>query len=231
MCFSPEVSFGSAVALVAVGAYCWHTARRQCPRLWPVALVPGLFGLQQATEGLVWLGLNTGNSQLSQAAARIYLFFALAFWPICFSVAAALIEPPGWRRKWLFAGAGLSTVWFWVVYLPIALDPNGLSVRISHHSIRYDNAWTDNGWSNPVTRWVVRLGYGVTVAVPLALTSAKRVVFVPAAVALSSALVAALLYDHAYTSVWCLYAAVLSVGLAWGISRTKEQGNPIRVTS
>ena len=79
MCFSPEASFASAAVLVPFGTYTLRLAARTAPRLWPLALVPCVFGLQQACEGVVWLGLESGDDRLTRPAARAYLFFALAF--------------------------------------------------------------------------------------------------------------------------------------------------------
>src|SRR5262249_52495325 len=101
MCFSAEVSFGSAATLIAAGAWCLRTAYRRAPWFWPLAIVPCLFGVQQASEGLVWMGLHRRADGLVQVAAGVYLFFALAFWPTWFSVAASAMESKPGRRRFL----------------------------------------------------------------------------------------------------------------------------------
>ena len=72
----------------------------------------------------------------------------------------------------------------------------------------------------PEGRWLVRGLYVLTVAVPLALTSARPVLLLQAGLGLASAGVAAVVYDHAFTSVWCLFSAVLSASIAWAIRTT-----------
>ncbi len=215
MCFSPEVSFASAAMLIPTGMFALWTAARKCPRLWPLAIVPCVFGVQQACEGVVWLGLHCGDSRLSSAAARIYLFFALAFWPIWFSASAAIIEPTATRRRFLTIWAVLSTAWFWLAYYPVMANPSGAMPCIHHHSIRYGHA--DMLGVEPLGRWAIRLLYLATIAVPLLATSLWRTLLVPAALGVISAGAATLAYDHAFTSVWCLFAGVLSASLLYTI--------------
>ena len=58
MCFSPEVSFAVGGALIPAGAYCLRATWSVAPRLLPLAAMPALYGVQQAAEGFVWLGLE-----------------------------------------------------------------------------------------------------------------------------------------------------------------------------
>lgn len=215
MCFSPEVSFASAAVLVPTGVYCLRTAARRAPRLWPLAVTPCVFGVQQAWEGLVWLGLNSGDEPLTSAAGRVYLFFALAFWPFWFSAGTALIETDPVRRRWLTVCAVLSTVWFWYVYLPVLTTPDGAASRVDHHSIRY--AHPDAGGGIPFGPWGFRVAYLVTAAVPVLVSSSKRLLLPILALAFVTAGVAVLLNDHTFVSVWCLFAAVLSVVIVYTI--------------
>ncbi len=213
MCFSPEVSFGAAAVLFPTGVYCLHTAARRCPRLWAMALVPCVFGVQQAVEGVVWIGLHSGDHPLTTAAARVYLFFALAFWPIWFPLAAVLAEPPGRRRAFLAAWAAVSLGWL-AVYLPALTGSDGRAAHVCHHSVRYE--YPDAAFPESAG-WVFRGVYLIFASAPLLIGSARRVLAVPVALGVAAAGVAAVLYDHAYTSVWCLFAAVLSASLAWAL--------------
>ena len=212
MCFSPEVSFGSAAALIPTGMYGVWAAARNAPRLWPLAIVPAVFGFQQACEGFVWLGQQYGDTGLQVLAGRAYLFFALAFWPFWFCAGTALIEPDRARRRLLTAVAALSTAWFWFAYLPVLGDPAAAGSCVCKNSIRYAHP---DALLGP---WGMRVAYLVSAAVPVFTSSLRRVLAVPLALAAGSAAVAAAVYDHAYTSVWCLFAAVLSVSLGYVIS-------------
>lgn len=217
MCFSPEASFGAAVVLFPTGVYCLRAALRRRPRLWAVAVVPCVFGLQQAIEGFVWLGLDAGYEPLVRIAARAYLFFAQAFWPIWFCLAAAVAEPPGRRRRFLTAWATLSLGWL-VCYLPVLTNLDERTAHVCHHSIRYD--YPDGWLDSPAELWAVRGLYLISATVPYLVYSSRRVTAVPVALCVAAAGVAAVLYDHAFTSVWCLFAAVLSASLAWAFHQS-----------
>lgn len=56
MCYSATASFASAAVIGAVGAATLTQVRRR--REIPFAALPLLFAVHQATEGLVWLGLE-----------------------------------------------------------------------------------------------------------------------------------------------------------------------------
>ena len=88
MCFSAEASFGAAALLVPSGAYCLRSAVRKMPRWLPLAAVPLVFGIQQCSEGLVWVGLGRDDAALTREASLVYLFFALTFWP-CWAIATS----------------------------------------------------------------------------------------------------------------------------------------------
>jgi hypothetical protein len=218
MCFSAETSFGSAATLIAAGAWCVRTANRRAPWFRPLAVVPCLFGAQQVAEGLVWVGLHRRAPGLVQVSAGVYLFFALAFWPTWFSVAALLIEPEPGRRRFLAVWAALSTAWFVVVFLPLLGDFGPPGAREVNHSIRYDYADAGGRWQEPLGRWAQRLLYCLTSAVPLLATSARRLLLVPVGSSVLSAAVAACLFDYAFTSVWCLWSAVASLALMHAVS-------------
>jgi hypothetical protein len=161
----------------------------------------------------VWLGLRYDDAQLKTVAARAYLFFALAFWPFWFSLSAVLIEPERARRRALTVAAALSTGWFWFMYLPVLGDPAAASSCVCGHSVRY--AHSDDGLLGTSG---VRLAYLLSAAVPVVISSFRGVLILPLVLGVVSAGATVTLYDHAFTSVWCLFAAVLSAALIYTIS-------------
>jgi hypothetical protein len=212
MCFSAEASFGAAAVLLPAGAYCVAQAVRKDRRLVPLALVPAAFAAQQVAEGFVWRALDAGDPAGARAPALAFLFVAMIGWPVWngFAAVCANTDPPAKSAiRLLFV---LSLAWAWV-YGPVFRDPDTyLSVGVSHHSIRY-------GYSNlpvygflPV--WGVRGLYLVSVAVPWALAWHRHAhVRVLGLLFALSILVTQVAYAHAFASVWCFFAALVSAYL------------------
>ena len=218
MCFSAEASFASGAVLVATGGMATAFSLRR--RDWgfvPFALIPVAFGVQQLTEGVVWLGLHEGRADLIRPAALAFLFFALAWWPVWMPLAVSL-SSRGWVRGLALAFLAIGGVLAALLAGPVLADPDRyLIVRVIEHHIRYD---IDNV---PVFQALpkdpVKFVYLLAVAIPLLAHSDRRVkVF---AVLLSTAAVLTkLLADYAFTSVWCFFAALLAAYLAWAARRT-----------
>jgi hypothetical protein len=208
MCFSAEASFAVGGALVPAGLYCVRTAWVKNASLIPVAVIPLACATQQIAEGFVWLGLHTGDAARVRAGSLVFLFFALAFWPFWYAFLSAVLETrPGWR--WLFAAfAALTTAWFWVLFYPLAAGPESLlSVEIVHHSILY--SYPDLAVYRYVPRIVLRVLYLLSVVVPM-LFGQRLFGWVPGAVILASVILAGALFNYAFISVWCFFAAVLT---------------------
>src|SRR5438445_8313 len=115
MCFSAEASFAAAGALIPAGMYCVYSAGRKAPRTLLVALVPIAFGVHQAMEGCVWLGLRHGDASAVQVWSAVYLFFAVAFWPIWIPLSLAVAEQRVRRRLILAFFAAVGLVWLGVI--------------------------------------------------------------------------------------------------------------------
>ena len=111
MCYSAEASFGSGALLLVAGAWSLRTAVRKSPWMWPFAVVPVLFGVQQCTEGFVWLGIHGEKPWLVEVASRVYLLFAIAFWPFWYSFAAWKTEVNPRQKGFLGFWMGLSLMW------------------------------------------------------------------------------------------------------------------------
>lgn len=211
MCFSPEASFAVGAALVPTAAYCLRSAWVKNPRLIPIAIGPAAFAAQQFAEGVVWLGLHHGDEAQVQAGARVFLFFALAFWPFLLPLLTAVLETRPGRRRLFAALTVLSVGWFWALYYPILVDPESfLTVRVVHHSIVY--SYPDLAVYRYVPRPALRALYLVFTVGPMV---AGPNVFgrLPGLMLAVSVLVAGAVFDYAFISVWCFFAAALSLYL------------------
>ena len=216
MCFSSSASFVVAAALLPLGvASVRYCQRHQRSDLLPLALSPLFFSTQQALEGVVWLGLAPdGAGGLVHPAALAYLFFAYAFWLAWFPWCVLRLnrqEPPGLRRRLLqillmlglLLGAGL--------WLPLLLNGSVLQPAVVHGSLNYTTTLLANGWINLGFGSSV---YGLLITAPLLLSGSGRLRWFAGGI-LGAFLITHLAYDYAFTSVWCIFSAVLSGSLPW----------------
>lgn len=228
MCFSATASFSSAAILVPLGittvARSWRDHR---PELLPLALMPVGFGLQQALEGVVWLGLNHGPAaQLLKGGALAYLFFAMTFWPIWIPYLALRLWPQHWHKHArqllkILQGVGLLLgIWLW---LPLLLQPTRIEPVVVKGSIDYGlTLLMSDGLADSI-----RYLYAAVVAIPLLLLPYPWLRTFGVAL-LASGLVAELAYRQAFVSVWCYFSALLSVLIVWIVhtNKIRTRGRP-----
>ena len=198
MCFSATASFVAGTSLIAVGGL---TVRKsEGGRELPLALVPVLFGVQQITEGAVWVSLGHDLPSVQSWATYIYSMFSHVVWPILIPFAILLIEHVRWRKKALggFVALGLS-VGLYLLYF-IARFP--VTARVNHHSILYDSPHFFTA--------VVMVVYLSATCVS-GLFSSHWCIRVFGSLAFILAVIAALVAITTFVSVWCFYAAVLSL--------------------
>ncbi len=216
MCFSSSASFVVAALLFPLGvdAVRYGLDQRRGDLL-PLALTPLFFSIQQALEGLVWLGLDRGESDwLVHPAALSYLFFAYAFWlawlPWC-ALRLNLHAPPPLRRRILQGLLVLGLLGGVGLWLPLLLDGSLIQPAVVNGSLDYNIRLLADGWIN--------LGLGSTaymliISAPFLLSSSGRLRWFGAGI-LTAFLVTHLAYGYAFTSVWCFFSALLSASLYW----------------
>lgn len=214
MCVSAEASFGLAAILAPVGVYCVKVAVERDPAVVPLALIPLLFGVQQIAEGFVWVGIGQANPALMQTAAFIFLFFALAFWPFWIPLSTVFLESR--NRVKIFLGVisatGLLGGLFY--YLPLMLNPEVVVINVIHHSIRYDITLPPVLELLPEPAW--HLCYLAVVTLPLMIVARNRRGLLAFSIALVfSAMIGHAYFWYAFASVWCFFAAILSLILSY----------------
>lgn len=222
MCFSADASLTAGCLLMPAGGYCVVAAVRKDRRYIPLAVVPLLFGVQQVCEAGVWLGLENGDTGLVEAAALGFLFFALAVWPGWIPLAAAAVEPRPGRRRLFFALAALGATLGLACYAPVAAHyEEWLTVGIAGHSVRYNFARVPTVEAVASSVWQV--GYLAVVCTPLLMSREHRLRAFGLSVAVS-AVIAHLAFRYAFASVWCFFAALLSVHLCYVLHRLPGSG-------
>ena len=198
MCFSATASFTAGAALSAVGGLTVHKSQGKIEL--PLALVPLLFGIQQLTEGVVWISLIHDLPALKTVATYVYSMFSHVLWPIFVPFAILLVETSRWRRQALgvFQALGLAVglyLLYFLVRFPVAAHVHG-------RSITYDSPHF----------YII----GVIVIYLLAtcvsgLFSTHRCINAFGVLAFILAVVAYQVSVATFVSVWCFYAAILSL--------------------
>jgi hypothetical protein len=222
MCFSADASAGAAAALLPVGGYCLATAWRKNRAYLPLAAVPLLFGLQQLCEARVWDALDRGDPGMARGPSLMFLFFALALWPVWVPLAVVAIEPPGRTRFALSALAACGFAIGLVYSMPVVAN-DGLSPAVVGHSIRYDFS------AVPATRsdwwWVWPALYLAAVCLPPLVSRNRHLRPLGGALILAAAVTYAL-FAGGFASVWCFFATVLSLYLALILHQLPERVSP-----
>lgn len=197
MCFSATASFTAGAALVAVGCVTAHRSQGRAEL--PLALVPLLFGVQQISEGVLWLTLTRDLPGLQLWATNVFSFFSHAFWPIFVPFAILLVETDRRRRQALMVFVGLGLVVG--LYLLVFLVREPLTASVQGRSIVYDSAHFYLG--------AVLVLYLLATCVS-GLFSSHRCINAFGVLAFVLAVAAYLVSARTFVSVWCLFAAVLS---------------------
>lgn len=202
MCFSASASFIAGAVLLTVGAATVRRASTRAER--PYAMIPVLFGIQQLLEGALWLTFPDRAPALNTWLTHAYSFFSHVLWPIYVPLAALALEPARWRRRTLraiaLAGAAVG------VYLLAMLIRLPITARVTGQHILYDS---------PHFYVLATMAlYLVGTCASLMFSSHRRVVAFGIA-AFASAVAAYAFYATWFISVWCFFAALLSVIVAW----------------
>ena len=207
MCFSPTASFTSAAIIGTIGVATLRHVRE--PRTFLFAATPILFALHQFTEGLVWLGLQGRIGPIGRDhLAFLFTLYAQGLLPFLMPLAVALMEPAGWRRKLIIGLTAIGAVAAsWDAYGLIFLPSR---VFVDHHSIAYRNEMTG---SLPISLLYILASCGAL------LLSSFRVVRWYGVANVIALTIVEIVREQAFASVWCFYAALMSVILYWQFSR------------
>jgi hypothetical protein len=226
MCFSASVSYSSSVVLVATGLYAVRQSGRLTAPYWMWAAVPVLFGIQQAFEGRVWQLLGAGDSLAAVPYAQGFHFFSHFLWLWWFGLSAYFVEPGKFRKRIIGACTLFGVFAGTLVYAVILSHPEWMLVSVREHSVVYKFSVP---YRDSIHLPITPAGlYALTVLVPLFFSSHKHVKIFGGLVVLSS-LLASEIYGYAYVSVWCFFAALLSLYLVYMIQYFVAGSKPVRV--
>jgi hypothetical protein len=198
MCFSAPASFTAGTVLLIVGAATVRRARTGLEL--PYAWIPVLFGIQQLLEGALWLTFLDRAPLLNTVLTHAYSFFSHVLWPVYVPLAGLALETVPWRRRALigFALAGSAVG----LYLLATLFTLPILATVTGGHIVYES---------PHFYALAAMSlYLLGTCASLMFSSHARVVALGVA-AFASAVAAYAFYATWFISVWCFFAAVLSV--------------------
>jgi hypothetical protein len=209
MCFSATADFTSSVVLGAVGVATLREVKDRRELL--LAAMPGLFAIHEFIEGFVWLGLDgTLSPQVAHNAGAAFVLYAQGILPFLLPLSVFLIEPTKRQRRrmlgFVILGGLLS------LYLAWGLIAYPLQISDQSHSVVYVNVITNTT--------LVAVLYVIATCGSLFFSGFGQLVEL-GWFNLVGLIVVSLVKRYAFTSVWCAYAAVVSVIIYFFFRRTR----------
>jgi hypothetical protein len=198
MCFSLTADLSAGIALIPVAVLSLREVKHRRELLF--ALLPTVFAVHQLIEAAIWAGQDGDiSTEAAHLAVFAYLFIALPLLPTLFPLSVLLLEPPGARLRvapFVVLGGVVST------YLALAVFTHPIGVTPHPHCLAYQTG------VQHIVVWSVL--YVVAIVGPALMSGYPSIVAFGVLNLVGLILVAAL-YVQAFASLWCIYAAVMSV--------------------
>jgi hypothetical protein len=214
VCFSAEADFvsGAVIGVVGVATLAKVEHRRELA----LGVVPLALALHQVVEGFVWLGLDDKlTNSSSDLTVHVYVAFAWVVLPILLPLAILLVEPSVRRRRvmtgFVVLGAAVG------LYLLSAMLDGNVTAHVAEHTIQYGGAGEYAG--------LATFFYVVATCGPPLLSSYRAIVWFGAANVVAVLTIAYVQADG-LTSLWCAWAAVVSVLVYLQFSNWRRSGEP-----
>jgi len=199
MCFSATASFITGGCLTVLGTLMVRRINKRSEL--PFAAIPLLFGIQQLVEGLLWIAIDHEMLLLKTITTYLFTMFSHLLWPAYVPYAIAMMEnsKDGWRHKLMWAFRAIGIVVALHLMVQVAIQP--LTAVVDTHIIYLSPFFY---------AWPMMLLY-VTATCIVSLFSSHVWIRLFGLMVLISFVVCYLLYTQALFSVWCFFAAILSL--------------------
>lgn len=211
MCFSATASFAAGVVLSAAGVATQRKVRKPSQRLF--AAIPLLFGFQQFTEGMLWVTLrSSGYDWLQNAATYIFLMTALVILPVMIPVSMWFMEEVKNRKRILailMVTGGILSLFYAFCLISYNVTP-----RINGFHIQYIDEFPQT------LEWIASLFYPAATVAPFFASSVRRMWLLGILIAVAW-LVTGIFFKGYLISVWCFFAALISVLIYWILSKSE----------
>ncbi|MEZ5318108.1 MAG: DUF6629 family protein [Vicinamibacterales bacterium] len=198
MCFSASASFIAGTSLSAIGVASLKSTEAHTER--PFAAIPLLFGAQQLAEGVIWLTFRHDAPVLKETMTYVYSGFSHVLWPIYVPIAMGVLEAVRWRRKAFgaFELAGLAVG----LYLLYSIVARPVTAEVVGGHIVY---------ASPHFYLIPVMVLYLTATCVSCLFSSHGFVKLFGVLAFVSFIAAYLVHITALVSIWCFFAAILSL--------------------
>jgi hypothetical protein len=197
MCFSANASFAASGALAVIGIATLRETKTARERF--LAAMPLFFSVQQAIEGFEWLA--RAPSALQTDLAYAFLAIAVAFWPVYIPAVVYLVEAEKKRKRLLGMFIMLGVVVSAYSLMILILHPIGVVADSCCH-IRYS--------LNMPLHGAIAVCYVAATCGSL-IASGHRWLVTLGVTAFIALLVSFDVTAGAVISVWCFFAALLSI--------------------
>lgn len=218
MCFSAGASFAVGAGLIAPGYY---AIKRTASRgMLAFACTPIVFSFHQIAEGFLWLSLkNPDFASWYKPALYGYSFISQPIWPIWAPLTMWLMETDKRRKNILyyFLLLGIASS-LYMFYCLMAYD---ISAVVENGHIRYYRDFPYLNIMRPVNFVLI----GIT-----PFLSTLRYTKLLAGAMMASLILTYIFYTDYLISVWCFFAAILSLLIILVIKSNKTSVNKSSLT-
>ena len=211
MCFSAGASFAGGAVITAIGVLTISTNQDHSRRLF--AAIPLIFGVQQISEGFVWVALQSpGHDLMLSISMYIFLIAALVIWPSVIPLSVLSMEKVKGRRLvlYFFLVVGLLTS----AYYGLSLLVNDVEPRIISHHIKYAPVYP-----RPMSL-LIFIAYLIATLTPLFISSVRKM-WIFGLLVTASCFITGIFFKEFLASVWCFFAALISA-VIWLIVRRER---------
>ena len=221
MCFSAEASFAGSAVISTIGIASLTKVKKPAYILF--ASIPLLFGIQQCAEGVLWITLKSGiYERMESIGTYVFLITALVIWPTMIPLSVRLLEKDEKRKKFFTALILTgSLVSLFYIYCLIFYNV--------HPQIQSFHILYVNDYPGALVKIVFVLYLLATIA-PLFVSSVKKM-WIFGILVTVSCIITGIFFAEYLTSVWCFFAALISIAVYFILNGEGSMKGKIQRTS
>lgn len=207
MCFSAEASFTAAGALIVTGVAGTAFAVKRNRRFLLLNMVAFIFALQQFAEGMLWLG---SPILFPRFWGVLFLFFAFFVYPWYLSLSCYFISRKKSIKRQLKWLTVLGILYGAFIFSSVLMTPDLGLEQCQLHIQYHVQLLGIYSLQSDLVNYVLIPMYVLLTCLPCFLSDRRYTNFL-GLVILASALFCFWFYASYFVSVWCFYAAVITV--------------------